>query len=724
MSSNLTSEYTIDLQIRDDKSKDAIRELEKGLKEVGNIAKKAANGSDMAKSLQDAQSAANRMIRQIGELSKDTTLDVDSIVKAYGKSSQKAVAALETQYARLKDEQNKIAGEHTQLTEKLKEQQIIYRDIVKHGGDSHVIAQQIRQLEEQIGKLGYGRLESQIRQNREIRASLVASAQQAKLDAAMAKKKAAMQKEIAKLTELQAKRDAATQKNARKALDEQIKRQKVLIKSMEQAEKVQQACAKQQDAITNAINKSEKAQSRLSRIFDRATKGLQIAYNATGMVGGVGRMVAGGARAITSGLSMVSDASNRAVEREHAANRVKGMSADEASAMLGDIYVRTGADYSTIVDAINRVRSVLGNAGRDEIAQAAAIEVRYPGMSLAFASTETKANMDHINAYANRMRAVQKATGASDEQIQASAQKMANYDKSGAFDSASVTEMQAIYLGLQNSGAFETQEELDTAFDRFVRDRRGRDEPAWKTAEGYDWTKTMPKSRDRLQVANTLQKTMNWKDIRMATNTEDRTSPGQTAAERTAERMRGLEERRNQMLIKLVDILEPIIDEFSKLLDSDKITKIVNGLVKFLAEVVPLLATVLAKIAEKIEILTDDSKDFFRRLDDAAGVDQSSWFSSSSTKKRREAVANFFGFANGGIALGPSLVGERGPEAIIPLDYSRSQRAENIAYSIQNNFSMSGNQTTALALAEAVSSRDFSRAMGRAAFKAGRLGAF
>ena len=554
----------------------------------------------------------------------------------------------------------------------------------------------------------------------------MASAQQAKVDAAMAKKKAAMQKEIAKLTELQAKRDAATQKNARKALDEQIKRQKALIKSMEQAEKVQQACAKQQDAITNAINRSEKAQSRLSRFLERAGKVLQHTYNAAGLVGGVGRMVAGGARAITSGLGMVSDASNRAVEREHAANRVKGMSADEASAMLGDIYVRTGADYSTIVDAINRVRSVLGNASRDEIAQAAAIEVRYPGMSLAFASTETKANMEHINAYANRMRAVQKATGASDEQIQASAQKMANYDRSGAFDSASVTEMQAIYLGLQNSGAFETQEELDTAFDRFVRDRRGLDEPAWKTAEGYDWTKTMPKSRDRMQVANTLQKTMNWKDIRMATNTEDRTTPGQTAAERTAERMRGLEERRNQMLIKLVDILEPIIDEFSKLLDSDKITKIVNGLVKFLAEVVPLLVDVLAKIADEIEKFAETNQ----KIREAAATGDTETMKETVNAELKK--SNFgklfgldsFGFANGGIALGPSLVGERGPEAIIPLDYSRSQRAENIAYSIQNNFSMSGNQTTALALTEAVSSRDFSRAMGRAAFKAGRLGAF
>ena len=71
MSSNLTSTYTIDLQIQDDNSKDAIRAIEKGFKEVGDIAKKAAKGTDLAKSLEETQNAAEKMIRQIGELSKD-----------------------------------------------------------------------------------------------------------------------------------------------------------------------------------------------------------------------------------------------------------------------------------------------------------------------------------------------------------------------------------------------------------------------------------------------------------------------------------------------------------------------------------------------------------------------------------------------------------------------------------------------------------------------------
>ena len=292
--------------------------------------------------------------------------------------------------------------------------------------------------------------------------------------------------------------------------------------------------------------------------------------------------------------------------------------------------------------------------------------------------------------------------------------------------------MQAIYLGLQNSGAFESQDELDRAFDSFVSDRRGSTNRIWEDAQNYDWAKTSHETRDKLQIQNTLQKTMDWKAIRTISNIKDFTAPEKTTAETNAERMRSLEERKNQMMLKLIDIVEPIVDGLSKALDSEKLKKIATGLVKFLTEVVPKLTEILAEIAKRVGDAMDSTRGIFGKLDALAGVDDESWFSAKSAAARRDAVKRFFTgddeatpqHANGGIVWGTSIVGERGPEAIIPLDYSRAQRAENIAYSIQNNFNMSGNQTTALSLAEAVSSRDFARAMGRAAFKANRLGAF
>ena len=52
--------------------------------------------------------------------------------------------------------------------------------------------------------------------------------------------------------------------------------------------------------------------------------------------------------------------------------------------------------------------------------------------------------------------------------------------------------------------------------------------------------------------------------------------------------MRTLEERKNQMMIKLIEVVDPIVNELGKLLDNERIVKIVNGLVKFLTDVAPI----------------------------------------------------------------------------------------------------------------------------------------
>jgi hypothetical protein len=639
---SLTSDYVINLEL-EDKSRDAIRSVEAQLSKIGKTAKDALNGGDMAESLKQAQKAASDMIDELGKLSKDSSIDFDAVIKSYSKNSKKAIGDLETQYSALKQRLAEITDQERALN-----------DLIKSGADisKRIEAQKkLADLYKQNKISSTKELEARIHQNREIRASLKSAEAEARAKA-----------KYNKLEDLQAKRKAATDKAEKKALDEKIKQQKAYIKAIEHAEKAQEACAKQQDRITKAIQNSEKAQSRLSKVGGFISSALQTTYNATGLMGGAGRMISGGIRMATHGMDMVSQASDKALERERAANRVKGMDSEKASKLIGDVYVKTGADTAAIVDAINRVRSVLKSGDPSEIAQAAALEIRYPGMALAFASSETGANLNTMNAYANRMRAVQKASGASAEQIESSAQKMANYNKHGAFDNTTITEMQAIYLGLQNSGAFESQDELDKAFDRFVRDRRGSDNAAWKDAQNYDWTKTMRKSHDKLQIANTLQSNMDWNAIRLATNVRDMSSPEQSTAEKNAERARKLEERKNEMIIKLIDIVEPIVNTLSKSLNSDKLTKIANGLAKFLTDVVPVIADILLAIAEKVGFVVGKIGDAVEQLQNGDRVEKDG--------KVYEVVQ--YGLpempksANGGVPLWPSEVNERVPEAIVP----------------------------------------------------------
>ena len=720
---SISSEYEISLKINDN-SNDAIRALEKGLKNVGDIAKKAVNGADIAKSLKETKDAADKMIKKIGELSKDTTLDIDAVVKAYAKNAQKAVGALEAQYASLKDEQTKIADEHARLTKELQQQRAVYADIVKHGGDGITTTQIIRQTEEKIKQLGYERLESQIKQNREIRANLVASAQQAKVDVAMAKKKEAIAKEVAKLNAMQAKRDAAIHNKEKKALDEEIKKQQALIRSMQQAEKVQQACVKQQEAMAKAIEKSAKGESKLIKAFRMAAHATQYAYNVTGMVGGFGRSLKAGGQAIAGITRDAMTAADDEVKKEKEARRIKGYASEEAMGILNELYFQTGGDYAEIVDAINRVQTTLKATNRDELIQATRLELRNPGMTLAFASSNTESSVQNYRAYAHRMELIRRATGASEEQIQASTQKMANY-KTGAFNNSSITELQAVYLGLQNSGAFESQDELDKAFDGFVNRRKNSKENAWKDAQTYDWVSHVHNERNRIQAANTLQN-MDWEQVRLATDSLEAPPVKQTALESTSEQMRRIEYQKNQILVKLLPAIAPLFDGLAKLLNSDAGKKAIQGLLRFIEVVVPKLADIFISLAQKLGVLIDVGESIARQNEEQTQrqVEAAASKSTAGMIAYRSAFDKTMRFANGGIASFPSICGERGPEAIIPLDYSRAQRAENIAYSIQNNFNMSGNQTTALSLAEAVSSRDFARAMGRAAFKANRLGAF
>ena len=65
--------------------------------------------------------------------------------------------------------------------------------------------------------------------------------------------------------------------------------------------------------------------------------------------------------------------------------------------------------------------------------------------------------------------------------------------------------------------------------------------------------------------------------------------------------------------------------------------------------------------------------------------------------------------AQGGIITAPSLVGEAGPELVLPLDYSRAGRTSQIIQNFNTNqsFNMSQNQQTPLAFSQAVGNNRF-----------------
>lgn len=692
-----------------------------------------------------AQIEQNRQVRaNLADIRRQAKLEQDEVQRTKAEAERikerRKLQELEAAYEKAKE---KRTGQKHDARTELKTLKDLLSDAKKSGNEAEVErlkqaivdAKSQRDSQSEANDKELADLKEKIKLQR---ASVELEAAQNRLadEQANAKRK----EKYDKLEELKAKRKAARGMAEKALLKQEIALQKAYIKQVEAAEKAQK---RNGQAIQSAISKTEKmakaweiTRKAIAFSFKGVAKlaantlkfgagATQFAYNVTGMAGGAARTAIGAGKAafgmVSGAISGVASVADREVEKERLANRVKGFSMDDAKDMLSQIYIQTGADYGVIVDAINRVQNVLKSNNMDELIAAAATEIRYPGAAQTFASANTEANTANFLRYGNRLKAMQNATGASDEQVQASTELINNL-KPDAFKSASVTDLQTVYLGLQNSGAFDNQDELDKAFKKFVSEQSKSGQNAFEFAQNYDWSKTISGERNRLQASNTLSK-LDWGKLGGALNRQnEQQSQEKSSAEMMAMRMRQMEEKKNELMLKLVPAVLPIVEKVANLISGPEGSKIVDGFVNLFQAVIPALDPIIKLLEPALRVVSNVLN----------------WLSETIIPKMLSvfnAIADFFGAdngeeyampknANGGIVWGTSIVGERGPEAIIPLDYSRAQRAENIAYSIQNNFSMSGNETTALSLAQAVSSRDFSRAMGKAAFKAGRLGAF
>ena len=678
--SNTSSTYTFDLVVKDDQTKDAIRQLSNELKGIG----KAVN-------LDEATKQAQKAMQMFDTLADDTSADFKSISKAFARESGRAIAELEKQYAALRAEQEKNTAEREELTA---QREKLMQDLERAGTleDELKLKQDIADIDTKLSGLNDDLLRDQVKRNRQLRYQLKAAQQLSQSEVLRQKIEALRNKKGLKFFSQE-----------RKENKEQIKMLQAKLKLIEQEEQKQQKVTRAVEDTNKQLAKSQKLLANGTRLKD----GIGIAKGFAGKVASVGKGAVG---MIGGGIQAATQAAESQLDKERQSVRVKGFSGKDASDMLGELNIRTGADYSIIVEAINRVKDTMKDQSlsKDDLISAAEIELKYPGTSQAFASSGTEANMRNFNIYANRMRSIQRATGASDEQIAASTQMFANRND---FGNAKVTEMQSIYLGLQNSGAFDTQEELDAAFDRFVKKQRHSKEDVLVAASNFDWSSGIKDERNRTQADNLL-KDKDWSQVIMAATLKDDSAIQKTDNEKLVEDMRRIEEQKNKLIMTLIPAVMPLVEELTKILEGDGAKLLAQGLGQIFQVVVPILLKVLKFLDE---FVLQNLKKAMEWLASKLGK------SDDPTSELEQSTPQN---ANGGIAWGTSIVGERGPEAIIPLDYSRTARAGNIVQNVAQTFNMSGNETTALSLAQAVSSRDFTRAMGKAAFKAGRLGAF
>ena len=669
MANDLRTRATVELQIANsDKVQSRIDDINRSLSDVSKSAR-SMDFSNADKSVQALESS----MRALAESGEDCTQEWEQFERA-SKSAYKSLESAAVKLNHSISEQGKLQRERIK---ELEAERAGLGQTREEKARAKEIEQELKELRKDVVDASDDELKSMLRLNVQARARLRIMQNEAKQQKTQAKQQKTLKQLIAEDL---------------KPLKEKLKLQKEFIKSLSTVE-----------GRYVALKKSAKAAFSVGKT---ALKG-------AGVVAGAALGIAGAA--IGAGEGQVS--------RADQVRRIKaGQTSGEKSKLLEDVFIEAGGSNEEVVDAINRVYSVLGkDASLEDVKTAAAMELKYPGLTKLFMQQNVgKVGASDYVAAANRTSATQAYSGATKEQIASASDYISNLRQS-KFTNASQLELRDLYLALLGSGGFDTEEELQRAFNSFVRHQMKSNVDVFSLAKQWQaegkWTRTAYGATDRTQAANAVKNIdfgMLATNHRMTDYTK-RESPADSAA-KTARRVSIL---KDQLLLELLKGLEPLLKDgqLQKLI-SMILRAIQSGtfqkMISTIGELLGMILQLVGKIAKKvspfaqgaIDAVLDGAKSAMNFLS-GKGNDDSNAPDGGTVGQAR---------ANGGIASMPSVFGEGVyPEMAIPLDPAREGRAQQLTAYVQNHFNMSGNETSSLALAGALNSREW-------AYQSSRIG--
>lgn len=485
---------------------------------------------------------------------------------------------------------------------------------------------------------------------------------------------------------------------------------------------------------------------------------------AAGMVGKLGAGVAGVA-SIAGGAVIAS--AGEAAEKERALSALKGDERETADR----VFISTGADYSTIVNAINKLSAKFSG---DELAAAAIQEVQNPGFaSLLMASGGVGVSPDKL---AGVMQQIKKASGSQDLSAAMEASTKARAVTRGA---VSQTEYLQAYAALQNTGL---DDERINAIISSVARKGGNFIEQFNKTDLAQYVRGQQKAQVQVVKLSQIDPTK---------------SAEKSSAQRMQESLNRLQLLKDKIILQalppLVDVVEDVLDSpaFDMLLTGAKdltvrvmplisqtlkaimptIQKILPPLIQALEAMVPPLSRFLVWALDKLAPIVSTAADVLswiysgRMVEDIAagwgeiwdGIKEGlgdivdgitstikkafetvkSWISEkinalismirdviSAIKAPLESVGSAISEkagaavdwvadklpwnAQGGIVSTPSIVGEAGREMVLPLN--NPARAQSIVnnYTMNQSFNLSGAQSP-LSLAQALENGRFVR---------------
>ena len=663
------SRYEIELGIKgDDEVRAQIREIDDG---VASISERAGN-LDFAGALDGAK----ELSKKIADVAKGGD-EATSQMAAFESASKKAIKSLEKQAS---DLTYSLSAQGKAQRERLR----AIDEEISRLGNSKADAKKRKELEKERAKiaktvvdLSDDELKQALRLNQASRAELKLAIQNSKLAQAETKE----HKKLGQLV-----------KDDLKGIKDKIKAQFEFIKALKTTEG-------RYNALKKAASFGAKAGVNAAKFAGKAT------------LGGIGIASA----AVGAVASNAGAATDTALERERAAARVRGLSPDKASEAVSRIYSITGADSERIVEAIHAVQSVLGRGlSVDELVQASAGEVLSPGISALYrqqTTGETSANA--LVALANQTRASTRETGASVEQIASARNYLANESNSRQ-SKAPLRQQEAVYLSLLNSGAFDDEAEVQDAYRRFIS-RLNPGEDIFEAASKFDWTRGLTKT-NRVQAGNAI-KSVNWASLRAIGNKQySGDALSLTSNEERASRMRATQERLHELQLRVLEAIDAAItkvgpEKFKEIIDSmlDIATKLVTKTLPILVDLIDTLEPMMQPLLDVLFSLVGLLGELIKWLKEKNVGENFK----SGLDRVGDTIRGIFGGgddkikvgvsgharADGGVASIPTIVGERGPEMVIPLDFARSGRANNLVQTFNQTFNLAQNQTTASSLA-------------------------
>ena len=485
-----------------------------------------------------------------------------------------------------------------------------------------------------------------------------------------------------------------------KMLDASIKSIEVEKKILKSKSKEVQLETKMKDLV-KADLQSLKNKVKEQLKFISALKTTEGRYKAIKKVASTGAKVglkaAGGALALGGAISgMAIGAAQNIADKE---NALKSLKSGIDPSTIDEIYVKSGADYSSIVAAVNNLSDVTKDNAL--LVQGAVLELQNPGIGKLLLST-SKQNPENVPKLKNAIDQIKRQTGIQDMSAALEASTKARTVTTGV---VSQTDYIQAYAALSQVGLEEDK------INRIIRDVSKQSGNFIENLNNANLAKYV-RGQDKTRLSN----------IKLGLEKLDLSKGNEkSAAESIVEKLREFELKKNELLVKLLPLLEPMLKELDKVLSGPMVQEIAKGLVNFVSKAVPILATILTKIEPYIDKLIEWIARIAGANDDKSGNDTTLGQEIGQqigkiAKGIFEGIGTLLdiklpggGKAQGGLVTAPSLCGEAGPELVIPLDNSRAGRASQIINNFNTNqsFNVAANQRTELSFSQVVGQNRF-----------------